>query len=50
MDRALLDDLVKIGITAPSGTNCQLWTFTVIPTRKAVISFAGHIASFFSKS
>jgi nitroreductase len=50
MGRALLDDLVKIGITAPSGTNCQLWTFTVIPTRKAVISFAGHIASFFSKS
>jgi nitroreductase/NAD-dependent dihydropyrimidine dehydrogenase PreA subunit len=49
MDRALLDDLVKIGITAPSGTNCQLWTFTVIPTRKAVISFAGHIASFFKK-
>jgi nitroreductase/NAD-dependent dihydropyrimidine dehydrogenase PreA subunit len=49
VERALLDDLVKIGITAPSGTNCQLWTFTVVPTRKAVISFAGHIASFFKK-
>ena len=49
VDRALLDDLVKIGITAPSGTNCQLWTFTIVPTRKAVIAFAGHIASFFKK-
>jgi nitroreductase/NAD-dependent dihydropyrimidine dehydrogenase PreA subunit len=47
--RDTLEDLVKIGITAPSGTNCQSWTFTVLPTRKAVVSFAGHIARFFEK-
>jgi nitroreductase/NAD-dependent dihydropyrimidine dehydrogenase PreA subunit len=47
VDRALLEDLVKIGITAPSGTNSQSWTFTILPTRKAVVEYAGHVASFF---
>jgi len=32
----MLEDLIKIGITAPSGTNSQAWTFTVLPTRTAV--------------
>jgi nitroreductase/NAD-dependent dihydropyrimidine dehydrogenase PreA subunit len=49
VERALLEDLVKIGITAPSGTNSQLWTFTVLPQRKAVQAFAGHIATFFER-
>jgi nitroreductase/NAD-dependent dihydropyrimidine dehydrogenase PreA subunit len=49
VDRPLLDDLVKIGITAPSGTNCQLWTFTILPTREAVMCFSRHIAAFFQK-
>jgi nitroreductase/NAD-dependent dihydropyrimidine dehydrogenase PreA subunit len=49
VDRAMLEDLVKIGITAPSGTNSQSWTFTILPTRKAVASFAEHIASFFGR-
>ncbi len=49
VDRPILDDLVKIGITAPSGTNCQLWTFTIFPTREAVLSFSNHIAAFFKK-
>jgi nitroreductase/NAD-dependent dihydropyrimidine dehydrogenase PreA subunit len=48
VDRAMLEDLIKIGITAPSGTNSQAWTFTILPTRKAVTSFAGHISSYFS--
>ncbi len=47
--QVLLEDLVKIGITAPSGTNCQPWTFTILPTRKAVVNFAGPIVSFFEK-
>ena len=47
VDRAMLEDLMKIGITAPSGTNSQSWTFTILPTKKAVTSFAEHIASFF---
>jgi len=49
VERAMLEDLVKIGITAPSGTNSQAWTFTILPTRKAVASFAGLIASYFSR-
>jgi nitroreductase/NAD-dependent dihydropyrimidine dehydrogenase PreA subunit len=49
VDRAVLEDLIKIGITAPSGTNSQSWTFTILPTRKAVTSFAEHIASFFAR-
>ncbi len=49
VDRPLLEDLVKIGISAPSGTNSQAWTFTILPTRKAVIALAGHIASYFER-
>ena len=49
VDRAMLEDLIKIGITAPSGTNSQSWTFTILPTRKAVASLAEHIARFFEK-
>jgi nitroreductase/NAD-dependent dihydropyrimidine dehydrogenase PreA subunit len=49
VDRDILEDLVKIGITAPSGTNSQSWTFTILPARKAVVSFAEHIARFFEK-
>jgi nitroreductase/NAD-dependent dihydropyrimidine dehydrogenase PreA subunit len=49
VERDLLEDLVKIGITAPSGTNSQGWTFTLLPTRKAVQAFAVHIASFFER-
>ncbi len=47
VDAALLEDLVKIGITAPSGTNSQRWTFTILPTRKAVTAFSAQIAAFF---
>ncbi len=47
VDRAVLDDLVKVGITAPSGTNCQLWTFTIVPTRQAVLRLAERIHEFF---
>ncbi|MDH4232352.1 MAG: nitroreductase family protein [Nitrospirota bacterium] len=49
IDRTMLEDLVKIGITAPSGTNSQAWTFTILPTRKAVISLAEQIASYFGR-
>jgi nitroreductase len=47
VDRAVLEDLVKIGTTAPSGTNCQKWTFTVFPDRAAVNKFGQRISSFF---
>ncbi len=49
VERVMLEDLIKIGITAPSGTNSQAWTFTIMPTRKAVASFAEQIASYFKR-
>jgi nitroreductase/Pyruvate/2-oxoacid:ferredoxin oxidoreductase delta subunit len=49
VDRALLEDLVKIGITAPSGTNDQPWTFTLIPDRESLVAFGDQIALFFKK-
>ena len=47
VDRSILQDLVKAGTTAPSGTNCQNWTFTVLPERAAVNDFGQRIGSFF---
>jgi nitroreductase/NAD-dependent dihydropyrimidine dehydrogenase PreA subunit len=49
VDRALIEDLVKIGTTAPSGTNSQRWTFTIFPTRVAVNSFAHLIGGYFKR-
>ena len=49
VERAMLEDLVKIGITVPSGTNSQAWTFTILATRKAVKFFAKNIATYFSR-
>ena len=47
--RVLLEDLVKIAATAPSGTNCQPWTFTVLPTRAAVMALGDAVAGFFKR-
>jgi nitroreductase/Pyruvate/2-oxoacid:ferredoxin oxidoreductase delta subunit len=47
VDRSVLEDLAKIGATAPSGTNCQNWTFTIFPDRAAVNEFGQRIAAFF---
>jgi nitroreductase/NAD-dependent dihydropyrimidine dehydrogenase PreA subunit len=44
---SILDDLVKIGCTAPSATNCQLWTFTVLPTREAVMKLGQAVRDFY---
>jgi nitroreductase len=49
VDRAVLEDLVKVGITAPSGTNSQLWTFSLLPSHKAVQAFAGQLSLFYRK-
>jgi nitroreductase/ferredoxin len=49
VDRIILEDLVKIGITAPSGTNSQLWTFTLLPSRKAVLVLGDQVANYFNK-
>ncbi len=45
----LLEDLVKIGITAPSGSNCQQWTFTILPDRAAVERLAQGVGDFFNR-
>lgn len=45
----LLADLVKIGTTAPSGTNSQLWTFTVLASRREIIRLGESISLFFRR-
>ena len=47
IDRMVLEDLVKIGTTAPSGTNCQLWTFTILSSRREVLRLGELMAGFF---
>jgi len=49
VDRRILEDLVKIGITAPSGTNAQKWTFTILPTPDAVRSLAVAVGELYEK-
>lgn len=45
----ILEDLVQIGVSAPSGSNCQLWTFTVLPDRNAVLELAKRVGGFFER-
>ena len=49
VERPLLEDLIKIGTLAPSGTNSQRWTFTVLPSRSAVMALGDGLAVFFRK-
>ena len=44
-----LEDLVKIGISAPSGSNCQPWTFTLLPDRSSVLALAREVGEFFAR-
>ncbi len=44
-----LQDLVKIGISAPSGSNCQQWTFTLVPSRSGVLALGKAVGAFFEK-
>ena len=44
----LLEDLVKIGVSAPSGSNWQEWTFTILPDRDAVEHLAGLAGNFYA--
>lgn len=45
----ILEDLVRIGVTAPSGTNSQKWTFTLVPTRREVMALGDRIGDFFRR-
>lgn len=46
--RQLLEDLAAAGQAAPSGTNSQLWTFTILPTRAAVLALGRRVGDFFA--
>jgi nitroreductase/NAD-dependent dihydropyrimidine dehydrogenase PreA subunit len=50
VDRPFLEDLVKAGITAPSGSNCQPWTFTILPDREAVNGLGRRVGSFYKRT
>lgn len=45
----VLEDLVKLGTTAPSGTNCQSWEFTILPTRTDVSFLGDHVAAYYKR-
>ena len=49
VDKNILEDLVTIGTTAPTGSNSQEWTFTIMPDRTQVEIFGEHIVSFLRK-
>lgn len=43
----VLEDLVKLGCLAPSGTNSQKWTFTCLKDRDAVMALGRMVMAFF---
>jgi len=49
VDPAVLRDLVRIGTTAPSGTNSQRWTFTIVPDRASVERVGELVSDFFKR-
>lgn len=47
--KALLEDLVRIGTTAPSGSNAQEWTFTILPERAQVEVLGRQVLQFLQR-
>jgi nitroreductase/NAD-dependent dihydropyrimidine dehydrogenase PreA subunit len=45
----VLEDLVRAAVTAPSGTNSQAWTFSVLTSRAAVVPLCDAVADFFRR-
>ncbi|MFP5258962.1 MAG: nitroreductase family protein [Acidobacteriota bacterium] len=45
----MLEDLLRAAVTAPSGTNSQAWTFTVLTSRSAVVGLGQAVAGFFAR-
>jgi nitroreductase/NAD-dependent dihydropyrimidine dehydrogenase PreA subunit len=45
----VLRDLTRIGSTAPSGTNCQAWRFTILPDRCDVERLGEVTADFYRR-
>lgn len=49
VDPRILQDLTQVGVSAPSGTNCQPWMFTVLPNRSAVLTLLEEVQHFFER-
>jgi nitroreductase/NAD-dependent dihydropyrimidine dehydrogenase PreA subunit len=49
VSRDMLEDLVRIACSAPSGTNSQRWAFTVIPDRPAMKALGERLLAFFDR-
>lgn len=45
----VLEDLIGIGTTAPSGTNSQGWTFTIVSTRDDMLELGAATSDFYRK-
>ena len=44
--KEILEDLARIGTTAPSGTNSQGWNFIILPERRDLLALGGLCADF----
>lgn len=49
VDPIILEDLVRTGITAPSGTNSQGWKFFILPERDDVVRLGQATADFYRR-
>lgn len=49
VDPDILEDLIRIGVTAPSGSNSQRWSFTILPDRQSVLALGKRVGKFFEK-
>jgi nitroreductase/NAD-dependent dihydropyrimidine dehydrogenase PreA subunit len=47
--RSTLEDLARIGTMAPSGTNSQRWSFTIIPDLTALLGFGRLVGGFYER-
>lgn len=49
ISREQLERLVRVGTSAPSGTNSQKWTFTVVPDRPSMVVAAEKVRAFYER-
>jgi len=47
VERTFLDDLARIGVTAPSATNSQVWTFTLLSSRETLLDLGERVLRFY---
>jgi nitroreductase/NAD-dependent dihydropyrimidine dehydrogenase PreA subunit len=47
--REVISDLIEFAATAPSGTNCKDWEFSVVEGRERVSVLAGMMCAFFAR-